>query len=85
MTFAYSDETMTLQPNSIIAKRDNYDRSGMLLVDKNDKIVVYDVRRGTPAAKAGLTKGNAILSIEGVVPHSLEQARRALRGAPNPR
>ncbi|MBV8722348.1 MAG: PDZ domain-containing protein, partial [Candidatus Eremiobacteraeota bacterium] len=45
------------------------------------KIVVYDVRPGTPAAAAGLVKGDTLVSIDGVPPASLQQAREALNGA----
>jgi C-terminal processing protease CtpA/Prc len=53
-----------------------------VLLIYNDGIVVYNVRQGTPAAKAGLAKGDVILSIDGVTPLSLEQVRLALRNPP---
>jgi Aspartyl protease/PDZ domain len=81
VTFDYAAETMALQPNAHLGARDSYDRSGLLLINKADKIVVYDVRQGTPAAKAGLAKGDIILSIDGVVSPSLAQVRHALRDA----
>jgi hypothetical protein len=82
VTFDYNAETMALRPNASFGDRDNYDRSGVLLIYNAGKIVVYDVRQGTPAAKAGLAKGDVILSIDGVNPQSLEQVRLALRNAP---
>lgn len=54
----------------------------MLLIDKSGQIIVYDVRQGTPAAQAGLAKGDRILSIDGSAPRSLEQVRHAVRAAP---
>ncbi len=82
VTFDYGAETMALQPNASLGARDSYDRSGMLLITKTGTIEVYAVRDGTPAAQAGLAKGDIIRSIDGVIPQSLEQVRRALRGAP---
>jgi hypothetical protein len=82
VTFDYGAETMALQPNARLGARDSYDRSGMLLINKAGKIVVYAVRHGTPAAKAGLAKGDIVLSIDRAAPRSLEQVRHALRDAP---
>lgn len=81
VTFDYGAETMALEPNANLHERDSYDRSGMLLINNAGRIVVYDVRQGTPAAKAGVAKGDIILSVDGV-PRSLEQIRQALRDAP---
>jgi Aspartyl protease/PDZ domain len=82
VTFDYGSQRMALQPNASLGARDSYDRSGMHLINDAGKIVVFDVRHGTPAAKAEVAKGDIILSIDGVVPRSLEQVRRALRAAP---
>lgn len=82
VTFDYRAQTMALRPNASLGERDRHDRSGMLLINNAGKIVVYDVRQGTPAAKAGLAKGSTILSIDGAAPRSLEQVRRALRDTP---
>jgi len=79
VTFDYGAETMALQPNASFGAGDGYDRSGMLLINNAGKIVVFDVRDGTPAAKAGLAKGDMIASIDGAVPRSLEQVRQAFR------
>jgi PDZ domain/Aspartyl protease len=82
VTFDYGAETMTLRPNASLGAHDGYDRSGALLINDGGKIVIYAVRPGTPAARAGLTKGDVISSIDGVVPESLEQVRHELREAP---
>lgn len=82
VTFDYRAQTMALLPNARLGERESHDRSGMLLINDAGKIVVYDVRQGTPAAKAGLAKGNVILSIDGVAALSLEQVRHTLRDAP---
>jgi membrane-associated protease RseP (regulator of RpoE activity) len=82
VTFDYGAETMVLQPNATLGAPDSYDRSGMLVITKAGELAVYAVRYGTPAARAGLAKGDIIRSIDGVIPRSLEQVRRALRGTP---
>jgi hypothetical protein len=81
VTFDYGRETMALQPNATFGEPDSYDRSGMLLVNNAGTIVVYAVRQGTPAASAGITKGDTIRSIDGVASPSLERVRHEFRGA----
>lgn len=80
VTFDYGAETMTLRPNESLGATDSYERSGLLLINDAGKIVVYAVRPGTPAARAGLGKGDVILSIGGVA-LSFERVRHVLRGA----
>ncbi|MBV8333363.1 MAG: aspartyl protease family protein [Candidatus Eremiobacteraeota bacterium] len=81
VTFDYVKQTMALQPNAAYDTRDAYERAGVFLITTGGKIVVYDVRPGTPAAAAGLVKGDTLVSIDGVPPASLQQAREALNGA----
>jgi hypothetical protein len=82
VTFDYGHETMALQANANLREPENYDLSGLLLINKAGKIVVLAVRQGTPAAKAGMTKGDTILSIDGAVPQSLQQLRHLLYEPP---
>ncbi|HKE37759.1 MAG TPA: aspartyl protease family protein [Candidatus Baltobacteraceae bacterium] len=79
VTFDYGKQTMSLQPNAGLATRDAYERAGLFLVTTGGKVVVYDVRPGTPAADAGLVKGDSIVSIDGT-PATLQQARDAING-----
>ena len=65
VTFDYARETMTLAPDAAFAARDGYDRSGTFVVTQAGKVVVADVRPGTPAAEAGLVRGDAIATIDG--------------------
>jgi hypothetical protein len=81
ITFDYGAETMALQPNSAIDEREEYDRSGLSLLDKDGAIIVYAVRPNTPAARAGLIKGDIVRSIDGAAPQSLEAVKTALHGA----
>jgi hypothetical protein len=81
MTLDYHRLTMTLTPNVDFETRDHWDRSGVYLVN-NGAITIVDVRPGTPAAKAGLAKGDAIASVNGSTALSLRQVREVFMGEP---
>jgi len=81
MTLDYHERTMTLTPNGDISVRDEWDRSGLYLINKGE-ITVIDVRPGTPAATAGLKKGDVIVSLSGSSNPSLLEVRGAFRAAP---
>jgi C-terminal processing protease CtpA/Prc len=51
---------LTLAPNASFAARDAYDRADMFLVNQGGRIVVADVRAGTPAAGTGIVRGEAL-------------------------
>jgi serine protease Do len=72
---------MTLTPNADFSVRDHWDRSGLFLVNTGS-IKIIDVRPGTPAAKAGLKKGDVIVSLNGASNPSLREVRHALQAAP---
>jgi C-terminal processing protease CtpA/Prc len=74
MTLDYQRLTMTLTPNADFDSRDDWDRSGLYLIN-NGAITIIDVRPGTPAAKAGLTKGDVITSVNGDSSLSLSGVR----------
>jgi hypothetical protein len=65
VTFDYGNGTMTLVPNAAFSERDFYERSGLFLIKHSGNIVVMDARPGTPAAAAGIVKGDVISSING--------------------
>jgi hypothetical protein len=81
MTLDYHGRTMTLTPNGDISVRDEWDRSGLYLINKGG-ITVIDVRPGTPAATAGLKTGDVIVSLSGSSNPSLLEVRGAFRAAP---
>ena len=81
MTLDYHGRTMTLTPNGDFSVRDEWDRSGLYLINKGG-ITVIDVRPGTPAATAGLKKGDVIVSLSGSSNPSLLEVRGAFRAAP---
>ncbi|HZY98196.1 MAG TPA: aspartyl protease family protein [Candidatus Baltobacteraceae bacterium] len=80
VTFDYGKQMMSLQPNAGLAARDAYERAGLFLITNGGKVLVYDVRPGTPAAEAGLVKGDSIVSIDGT-PATLQEARDAINGS----
>lgn len=65
VTFDYPHQTMSLQPNDSFAAPDRYERSGIFLINQG-KLVVAAVRPGTPAADAGIVKGDVVVSLDGV-------------------
>ena len=56
---------MTLVPNSEFSQRDEYDRSGLFLIAPAGQLTALDVRAGTPAARAGLVRGDQLVSVNG--------------------
>ncbi|HVN69676.1 MAG TPA: aspartyl protease family protein [Candidatus Binatia bacterium] len=65
VTFDYGAGTMTLVPNAALSEPDVYERSGLFLVERGESVIVVDVRPGTPAALAGIVKGDVITTIDG--------------------
>jgi C-terminal processing protease CtpA/Prc len=56
---------MALVPNAALNEPDVYERSGLFLIRRAGSTVVADSRPGTPAASAGIVKGDAIASVDG--------------------
>jgi hypothetical protein len=81
MTLDYRQLTMTLTPNADFDLRDHWDRSGVFLVN-NGAITIIDVRPRTPAANAGLGKGDVIVSVNGSSSLSLRQVREIFSAEP---
>jgi hypothetical protein len=65
ITFDYRNGTMALVPNAALHEPDVYERSGLFLIRQAGNTVVADARPGTPAASAGIVKGDVITSIDG--------------------
>jgi hypothetical protein len=82
VTFDYPHQTMTLVPNAAFAVRENYDRSGLFLIAQGGAFVVADVRPGTPAAHAGIVRGERIVSANGQPIADLAALRQLFLGAP---
>ncbi len=65
VTFDYGKQTMTLVPNTAFTDPDLYERSGLFLVTQSGKVIVANARPGTPAADAGIVRGDVITTIDG--------------------
>jgi len=59
-----------------------YDPSGIAIETRGDSIVVRSIVPGTPADVAHLRAGDEIVSINGLVPATLDFARQLLDGSP---
>ncbi|HZZ64368.1 MAG TPA: PDZ domain-containing protein, partial [Candidatus Baltobacteraceae bacterium] len=72
---------MALVPNADAQFRDEYERSGLFLVNMGGKFAVADARPGTPSADAGIMRGDVIVAIDGksTAGMSLDQIREAFR------
>jgi len=82
VTFDYAHQTMSLEPNAAFSAADSNERAGIFLINQ-DKLVVAAVRPGTPAAEAGIVRGDVIAGIDGIPSDrlTLGSAREALRRA----
>jgi hypothetical protein len=63
LTLNYAKQTMSLIPNAHANVADSYERSGLFVLDKGGMLVVLDARAGTPAAAAGLVRGDTIVAV----------------------
>ncbi|HZV78190.1 MAG TPA: aspartyl protease family protein [Candidatus Binatus sp.] len=82
VVFDYAKQTMTLTPNADFSSTEPQDRSGMFIVVQGGSPIVLDVRAGTPAAQAGLTRGDTITTINKapVANMDLQQIRALFMG-----
>ena len=65
VTFDYAHDQLLLAKSSEFDTPFSYDRSGLFLIDVNGAFTVISVLAGTPAAAAGLAKGDVVLTING--------------------
>jgi hypothetical protein len=80
VTFDYAHQAMSLVPNAAFATPDSYEHAGIFLINQG-KLVVANVRPGTPAAEAGIVAGDVIAGVDGIPGDrlTLGSAREALR------
>jgi hypothetical protein len=71
VTFDYLHSRMYVRPDAAFAERDDMDHSGIFAIRQNGAIVVASVRDGTPAAEAGIVKGDSIAAIDATVGSAL--------------
>ena len=84
LSLDYTTHRMTVVPNALFAVRDTSEHAGLFLLNQGGKKIVFDVRPGTPAAAAGLVKGDAIATIDGrdATALSLQDVRAVFMGDP---
>ena len=80
VAFDYAAKRMYLAPNANFGQPFRADRSGLALLRADKALSVYEVAKGSPAAKAGLAAGDRILSLAGeaVATRSLSEWRDRL-------
>lgn len=82
VTFDYAHQQLLLAKNAQFDAPFSYDRSGLFLIDDNGAHTVLSVFPGTPAAAAGLRKGDVVLAVNNTAAAqtSLAQLRAMLSG-----
>jgi len=65
VTFDYSRSRIILEGNSNYGRHDTWDRAGMWLGQEGDHFHVVDVIAGSPAAQAGIKRGDIVTAIDG--------------------
>jgi C-terminal processing protease CtpA/Prc len=84
LTFDYAHPQLLLAKNSDFDVPSSYDRSGLFLIDADGTYTVLSIFAGSPAASAGMAKGDVIVSVNGVPAASQSLATvRALLAAPS--
>jgi len=83
VTFEYAQQRMYLEPRLPVAPRAELDMSGLYLTSDRSarRIVVQEVRPGSPAQSAGVRPGDALVALDGrqTTELSLAAVRRQLR------
>lgn len=84
LTLDYGNQTMTLRPDAAFDQPDVHERAGLFLLNRGGKYVVLDARPGTPAAQAGIVRGDTIVTIDGKPADgmTLQAVRNLFYGAP---
>lgn len=82
VTFDVTGGVLHLQPGKRFTDRDIADRSGLILLEVDDVVVVHDVEANSPATGHRIEKGDVILAINQTPAsrHSLFAIRRILCG-----
>jgi len=84
VTFDYSRNRIILERNSNYGRHDTWDRAGMWLGQEGDHFHVVDVIAGSPAAQAGIKRGDIVTAIDGkkTALYFLPDFRDSLRKVP---
>lgn len=84
LTLDYAHQRIFLLPNARYGSSFSYDRSGMFFINYHGSVTVIGVTPNTPAARAGLQKGDEIVAVDGkpAIAYTLSQLRRSFMGEP---
>jgi S1-C subfamily serine protease len=85
VTFDYAHQTMYLRPiTPAPVDAGDFDRSGLWINSGPEGYLVTDVASDSPAARAGIQKGDIITRLDGATPRidGLSEARSLLRSRP---
>lgn len=84
LTLDYPHQRIYLAPNARYGTPFENDRSGLFIIAYHGGVMVLDARPGTPAANAGLKKGDMIAQVDGrsASSYTLAQLRELLSQAP---
>lgn len=66
VTFDFPNRIAYLKPGKNIAKPDEHDRSGLHLLRDGQNTIVKSVDKNSPASRAGIRPGDAIVSLNGM-------------------
>jgi membrane-associated protease RseP (regulator of RpoE activity) len=82
LTLDYAHQRIFLLPNARYGNPFEYDHSGMFVIDHHGSVTVVGVTPNTPAARAGLRKGDQILTVGGrsATSYTLSQLRGLFMG-----
>ncbi len=82
LTLDYPHQRIYLAPNARYGTPFAYDRSGLFIINYHGGVMVLDARAGTPAAVAGLHKGDMLISVDGksASSYTLPQLRTLFSG-----
>jgi hypothetical protein len=82
VTFDYEHKKVFLEKNDYFDQKDEFDKSGLMILWKDGKFLIQRIYAGSPAEKAKIEPGEEIISInaEPVAKYSLSQLRDVLSG-----
>jgi len=80
--FDYENKKVILEKNEYFNQKDEFDKSGLMILSKDGKFLIQRIYAGSPAEKAKIEPGEEIISINGepVAKYSLSQLRDILSG-----
>jgi predicted aspartyl protease len=80
--FDYEHKKVILEKNDYFDQKDEFDKSGLMIIWQNGKFMIQRIYAGSPAEKAKIEAGEEIISLNGdpAAKYSLSQLRDLLSG-----